>query len=71
MVIKDVERDDVPFICKTIGCQPVADVTALSPERYARALPVFQVLLVCCWMSLPLRLSRSVVAMSAEEAHQD
>ena len=33
MVIKDVERDDVPFICKTIGCSPVADVTSLSPER--------------------------------------
>lgn len=33
MVIKDVEREDVPFICKTIGCQPVADVSALSAER--------------------------------------
>lgn len=32
-VVKDVERTDVPFICKTVGCQPVADMTALSPER--------------------------------------
>jgi len=39
MVIKDVEREDVPFICKTVGCQPVADVTALSPERYVAAPP--------------------------------
>jgi T-complex protein 1 subunit delta len=26
MVIKDVERNDVEFICKTIGCTPVAHI---------------------------------------------
>lgn len=26
MVIKDVERNDVEFICKTVGCTPVAHI---------------------------------------------
>merc|ERR1712038_1989755 len=25
MVINEIERDEVEFICKTIGCKPVAD----------------------------------------------
>lgn len=26
MVVKDIEREDVEFICKTIGCTPVAHI---------------------------------------------
>jgi len=26
MVIKDIERDEVEFICKTVGCVPVAHI---------------------------------------------
>jgi len=26
MVVKDVEREDVEFICKTVGCTPVAHI---------------------------------------------
>ncbi|XP_065833741.1 T-complex protein 1 subunit delta-like [Oscarella lobularis] len=37
MTIKDVERDDVEFICKTIGCKPVASVDHFKPEMLGYA----------------------------------
>lgn len=37
MVIKDIERDEVEFVCKTIGCQPVASVEAFAPEKLGSA----------------------------------
>ena len=36
-VIKNVERTDVPFICKTIGCIPVAHIDSLTPEKLGTA----------------------------------
>jgi len=33
MLVKDIERDDVPFICKTLGIVPVAHIEHLSAER--------------------------------------
>ena len=33
MVIKDIERDEVEFICKTVGCVPVAHIDQLTPEK--------------------------------------
>jgi T-complex protein 1 subunit delta len=33
MVIKDVERTDVPFICQTLGCIPVAHVDNLTADK--------------------------------------
>lgn len=33
MVIKDIERTDVPFICQTLGCIPVAHIDNLTPEK--------------------------------------
>lgn len=35
MVIKDVERADVPFISKCIGCLPIAHIDSFSPEKLA------------------------------------
>lgn len=37
MVVKDIERDDVEFICKTIGCIPVAHIDQLTPEKLGSA----------------------------------
>ena len=37
MVIKDIERDDVDFIAKTIGAVPVAHVDQLKPEKLGSA----------------------------------
>lgn len=33
MVVRDIERDDVAFISKTIGCIPVSHIDHLTPEK--------------------------------------
>ena len=37
MTIKflDIERDQVPFICKSLGCRPVASPDHFTPEALA------------------------------------
>jgi T-complex protein 1 subunit delta len=37
MVVKDIDRDDVEFISKTIGCTPVAHIDHLTPEKLGKA----------------------------------
>lgn len=33
MVIRDIERTDIPFICETLGCVPVAHPDNLTAEK--------------------------------------
>eukprot|EP01089_Gocevia_fonbrunei_P005609 TRINITY_DN1608_c0_g1_i1.p1 TRINITY_DN1608_c0_g1~~TRINITY_DN1608_c0_g1_i1.p1 ORF type:complete len:527 (-),score=140.03 TRINITY_DN1608_c0_g1_i1:39-1619(-) len=42
LVVKDIERDDIEFICKTLGCLPVASVEQLSKEKLGSAASVHQ-----------------------------
>uniref|UniRef100_A0AAY4AA31 T-complex protein 1 subunit delta n=1 Tax=Denticeps clupeoides TaxID=299321 RepID=A0AAY4AA31_9TELE len=37
MVIKDIEREDIEFICKTIGTKPVAHIDQFLPEMLGTA----------------------------------
>jgi T-complex protein 1 subunit delta len=37
MVIKDIDREEVDFISKTIGCIPVVHIDHLTPERLGKA----------------------------------
>lgn len=37
MVIKNVERDEVDFICKTTGCTPVAHIDQFTPIKLGKA----------------------------------
>ena len=37
MVIKDIERDDIEFICKTISCKPIASLDHFTPEMLGTA----------------------------------
>lgn len=37
MLIKDIERDDVAFICKTIKCTPIAHIDQMTPEKLGTA----------------------------------
>jgi len=37
LVVTDVERCDVEFICRTLGCIPVANIESLSPEKIGNA----------------------------------
>jgi len=37
LVIKDIERDDIEFISKTLGCTPVANVDIFTPDKLGTA----------------------------------
>lgn len=37
MVVKDIERNEIEFISKTLGCSPVAHVDSFVPERLGHA----------------------------------
>ena len=33
MVVRDVEREDIEFISKTLGCLPIAHVDHMRPDK--------------------------------------
>lgn len=37
MVVKDIERTDIEFICSTLGCSPIAHPDSLKPEKLGNA----------------------------------
>jgi len=37
LVITDIERGDVEFICRTLGCIPIANIQSLSSEKIGNA----------------------------------
>lgn len=37
MCIKEIERNDIDFISKTLGCLPIANIENLKPEKFGHA----------------------------------
>ena len=37
MAIKDVERDEVEFLCKSLGCKPIANIDSFSEDKLSAA----------------------------------
>ncbi|XP_050405042.1 T-complex protein 1 subunit delta [Patella vulgata] len=37
MVVKDIEREDIEFVCKTLGCRPIASLDHFIPENMGTA----------------------------------
>ena len=37
MVVRDIERDQIEFLSKTLGCLPVAHIDHLKPEKLGQA----------------------------------
>lgn len=37
MVIRDIEREDIEFISKTLGCLPIAHIDHMRPEKLGSA----------------------------------
>ena len=37
MCIKDIERDEVEFICKSTGCKPIADIDSFTEDKLGTA----------------------------------
>jgi T-complex protein 1 subunit delta len=42
MVIKDIERNDIEFISKTLGCMPIANIENLKAEKFGYAESVIE-----------------------------
>jgi len=36
-VVKDIERDEVEFVCKTLGCKPIADIDSFNDDKLGNA----------------------------------
>ena len=43
IVVKDIDREEVDFVCRTIGCQPIASVEGLSADKLGFAETVEEV----------------------------
>merc|ERR1712241_485212 len=43
VVVKDIEREDVDFLCKTLGCRPIASLDHFTAENLASAETVEEV----------------------------
>lgn len=43
MVVKDIEREDIEFVCKTLNCRPIASLDHFTAENMANAELVEQV----------------------------
>lgn len=37
LVVRDVERDDVEFLCKSLGCKPIASVDDFTADKLGTA----------------------------------
>lgn len=37
MVVTNIERDEVEFLCKSLGCRPIADIETFSDDKLASA----------------------------------
>ena len=37
MVVKDIERDEMAFLSKSLGCKPVADIEAFAEDKLGSA----------------------------------
>lgn len=45
LVVTDIERNDVEFVCRTLGCSPIPHADSLSPEKLGTAEHVGDVVL--------------------------
>ena len=53
-MVRDVERDDIEFISRTLGCLPIAHVDHMRPEKlgHAKLVEEESVSPSCCFLSL-------------------
>jgi T-complex protein 1 subunit delta len=56
MVVRDIERDEIELISKTLGCLPIAHVDNMKPEKLGSAKLVEEVEVrmksLCCRLCL-------------------
>jgi T-complex protein 1 subunit delta len=37
LAVRDIERDEVEFLCKSLGCKPIADIDSFTEDKLASA----------------------------------
>ncbi|KAL6720753.1 T-complex protein 1 subunit delta [Lecanora helva] len=37
LAVKDIERDEVEFVCKSLGCKPIADIDSFTEDKLGTA----------------------------------
>jgi T-complex protein 1 subunit delta len=47
-VVKDIERDEIDFLCRSIGCKPVSDIDAFTEDKLGYAELVEEALIQEC-----------------------
>jgi hypothetical protein len=58
MVIRDIEREDIEFISKTLGCLPIAHIDHMRPEKLGSAELVEEVEVSphgCVWFGMDMK----------------
>ena len=55
MVVRDIERDDIEYISKTLNCLPIAHVDHMKPEKLGHAESVQEMQVVNKSLMLPNR----------------
>ena len=69
LVVRDVERDDIEFISRTLGCLPIAHVDHMRPEKlgHAKLVEEESVTPSCCF----LLMSRFCITADIRPSSQD
>lgn len=57
LVIRDVERDDIEFLAKTLGCSPVASLDHFTADKLGRADLVQDEMVSSCFAILSVNLN--------------
>ena len=52
LVVRDVEREDIEFISRTLGCLPIAHVDHMRPEKLGHAQLVQEETVRLCALTL-------------------
>lgn len=47
-VVKDIERDEIDFLCRSLGCKPVSDIDAFTEDKLGYAELVEEALIQEC-----------------------
>merc|ERR1719334_582368 len=71
MVVKDIEREDVDFLCKTIGCRPIASLDHFTAENLASCVKMTGMATPGKTCSIVIRGSNKLVLEEADRSLHD
>ena len=71
MVVRDIERDDIEYISKTLNCLPIAHVDHMKPEKLGHADRVdeVQVSMTFCHLLYAMAVACHFTCIAYENSH--